>query len=141
MSRQPSFSQRRRHRGFSLIEVMVSLLVFSFGVLGMVGLQVTATRVSVEASERNRASLMANELVAAMWAAQTTSLSSATLTAWQQRLADPQGTGLYNGTGNVSAPDTDGAVTITITWSSVARGSSGPTARYVTKVALPGAGT
>ena len=131
------FSSRRRSRGFSLIEVLVSLLIFAFGVLGMVGLQVQATKVSVVASERNRAALMANELVAAMWAARSTSLDAAVLSAWQTGLADSQGAGLNQGSGTVGPADADGAVSITITWQSAARGAQDASGRYVTEAALP----
>jgi type IV pilus assembly protein PilV len=130
----------RRHpaRGFALIEVLVSLLIFSLGILGMVGLQARATRFSVDASERTRASIMASELVATMWAAQSTTPNAADLTAWVARLKDPTVAGLPQADYSISAPDADGAVAITLTWKSVSRGAQGATGTYVTTVAIPG---
>lgn len=130
-----------RSRGVSLIEVLVSLVVFSFGVLGLVGLQGQAIRVSVQAGERSRAALMANEAVAALWAARSTTLDETQLAAWQARVADEAGEGLHEGEGRIGEADSDGTVTITITWTSVARGSEGAPGRYLTQVALAGVST
>ena len=132
---------RSAQQGFTLVEVLVSLLVFAFGVLGMVAFQAQATRLAVEASERNRAALMTNELAAAMWAAQSTTLPAATLTAWRSRLTDEKLGGLRAATYSIGTADAQGAVAITITWTSATRGSSGAAGRYTTTVALPGAGT
>lgn len=127
----------QRAAGFTLIEVLVSLLIFSFGVLGAVGMQAKAARFSTEASERDRAALLANELAATMWAQRTTSPD---LTAWRARLADdgPNGFGLPSAELEIGAPDSQGAVTVTLTWLSVARGGTGSArGRYVTQVVLP----
>lgn len=146
MTRASSFAPRahragphRHQQGFSLIEVLVSILIFSLGVLGLVGLQAQATRYSIEAAERSRAALMANDLVAAMWGAQSTTVPTATLNAWTARLQDDKTSGLPSATRTISAPDAAGTVTITINWTSVARGASGPSSKYVTQVTLPGA--
>lgn len=124
-------------QGFSLIEVLVSLLIFSAGVLGVVGMQAQSARLSVEATERNRASLMANELVALMWAERTTSPASASLQAWEARLTDEAALGLRSASYTIGAPDTDGAVLITITWTSVVRGQAGTAGRYTTSAVIP----
>jgi type IV pilus assembly protein PilV len=52
-----------RSRGFTLIEVLVSLLVFSLGVLAMVGLQASAVRMSTDARDRGTATFMADQLL------------------------------------------------------------------------------
>jgi type IV pilus assembly protein PilV len=131
-----ALSPRRAARGFTLIEVLVSLLVFSVGILGLAGLQAQFTRNSVDASERNRAALMANELVAAMWQAGGTTLTTDVEEAWKKRVADPKVLGLPDGTGEVdSMADDVGTVLITITWASVVRG--GQTSTYVTEFAFP----
>jgi type IV pilus assembly protein PilV len=129
---------RAAQTGFSMIEVMVSILIFAFGVLGLVGLQVQATRISEDADDRNRASLMANELVSEMWAAQSVTVDT---TSWSKRVSDEANGGLHNGAGTVTtSTDTAGAVTATIeiTWTTIARGADGPSGRYVTQVVLPG---
>jgi type IV pilus assembly protein PilV len=132
-------STRRRvdQQGMSLIEVLVSLVIFSIGVLGMVGLQARATQLSIDAEDRTRATLLANELVSQMWAAGTTGVSQGVVVAWQRRLADTAAGGLPNAEGEVSEPDGEGVVTIRITWRSPAKLPSDPASSYVTKVVQP----
>jgi len=123
--------------GMLLIEVLISLLIFSFAILGLVGLQVTATKNSYSAEDRVRAALMANEIVSTMWLQKTLSLPTATVTAWTTRLQTPSVSGLPNATGTISAPDANGVVTITITWQEPTRASTAPASQYLTQVAMP----
>jgi type IV pilus assembly protein PilV len=58
---------RQRIGGFLLFEVLVSILVFSFGILGIVGLMSVAVKQSSGAKYRADASLLANELIGQMW--------------------------------------------------------------------------
>jgi len=53
----------RSQRGFTLIEILVSLLVFAFGVLALVGLQSTAVRFSTDAQQRADATFLADQLL------------------------------------------------------------------------------
>lgn len=124
-------------RGVGLIEVLVSLLIFSFGILGLVGLQARAMQHQAQAGDRTRAALLADEMVASMWVNQSTTVSSATLSAWQARIADTSAAGLPSGSGSVSAADSDGVVTITITWRPPTRKSSEPVQSYLTQVVIP----
>jgi type IV pilus assembly protein PilV len=127
---------RGRAAGFTLIEVLVSILVFSVGVLGLVGLQAQVTRNSVEASERGRAAMMANELIAEMWKAGSTTVPDAAYTAWEARVKDPKVLGLNEGEGKLDyLKDEVGTVVVTITWTSVVR--DGETSRYFTEFAFP----
>lgn len=57
----------RRQRGFTLIEVMVALLIFSFGVLALIGLQATAINQSGQAKYRSDAAMLANQLIGELW--------------------------------------------------------------------------
>jgi type IV pilus assembly protein PilV len=54
-------------RGVMLVEVMIALLIFALGVLGLVGLQATAVQQSGQTKYRTDATLLANELVGQMW--------------------------------------------------------------------------
>lgn len=55
-------------RGGTLIEVLVAMLIFMFGVLGLVGLQGGMTRAQTDAKFRADASYLAGELSGAIWA-------------------------------------------------------------------------
>ena len=132
--------QARAEAGFALIEVLVSLLLFSLGVLGMVAMQAKASNYSVDAEDRSRASRMANELVASMWAEQT--VSPSILTKWQARVADPTVSGLPNGSAEDPVKDTDATtgvsvITVTIIWKAPSKTSSDNTSTYFTQLVLP----
>jgi type IV pilus assembly protein PilV len=58
-----------------LIEALVALLIFSFGVLGIVGLQASMTKAQTQSKMRADASLLAQQLIGAMWS-DTTNLAS-----------------------------------------------------------------
>lgn len=62
--RQPG---TRRAGGFLLFEVLVSILIFSFGILAIVGLMSVAVKQSSSAKYRADASLLANDLIGRMW--------------------------------------------------------------------------
>lgn len=123
--------------GVGLIEVMVSLLIFLIGVLGLVKLQAHAIQVDTQAGDRNRAADLANEVVTQMWTSQTSELSTAALAAWNARVANPASGGLPNGQGTVSAQDGNGVVTVTITWNPPWRAASEPAQTYLTQVVIP----
>lgn len=62
-------SKRTGHQsGVMLIEAMLAILIFSIGVLGIIGLQAAAAKASVDAKYRSEASLLANEIIGRMWA-------------------------------------------------------------------------
>ncbi len=127
-------------RGFTLIEALVALLLLCLGVLGVAAMHGRAVQYAVDAEDRNRAAVLANEMASLMWASRTTSTSSlpsGALTAWQTRVADPTASGLPNASGAVGAPDTDGAALITITWRPPSRPSSAGSFSYSTRVVLP----
>ena len=125
----PRFSPRRQARGFTLIEVLISILVFSFGVLGAVGMQARVIQLSGQNANIARASMLADELASEMWTQQTVDVdltanadANAFYLAWQSRVGDGTGSGLPSGVGSITkATDaTTGATTatITITWQS-----------------------
>lgn len=121
--------------GVGLIEVMVSLVIFLIGVLGLVKLQAHAIQVDTQAGDRNRAADLANEVVTQMWTNQTSSLSEGALKAWNDRVADAARGGLPNGEGKVTSKD--GVTTVTITWHPPWRAASEPDQTYLTQVVIP----
>lgn len=58
---------RSSQAGFTLIEGLVAMLIFSIGVLALIGLQVTSIRQSSAAKYRSDASLLANQVIGDMW--------------------------------------------------------------------------
>jgi type IV pilus assembly protein PilV len=54
-------------RGFMLLEALVALLIFAFGVLGIVGLQASMTKAQTQSKSRADASLLAQQVIGAMW--------------------------------------------------------------------------
>jgi type IV pilus assembly protein PilV len=125
----------RGQRGMTLLEVLISLLIFSLGMLGFVGLQARATQLSVDSEDRTRAALMANEVVSAMWTQRTTSLPAATTTAWRTRLQDSAVAGLPNASGTIA--DAGGVVTVTVTWKSPSQPAAAASSVYSTSLVMP----
>jgi type IV pilus assembly protein PilV len=61
------FNSGRRQRGILLIEALCAILIFSFGVLGMIGLQTSAASQSGDAKMRSAAAELADEYIGVMW--------------------------------------------------------------------------
>lgn len=57
----------RSQAGIMLLEAMIAILIFSFGVLAVVGMQAHAVQDMGQAKFRSDASFLANQLVADMW--------------------------------------------------------------------------
>ena len=53
---------RRRERGATLIEVLVTMLIIAFGLLGMAGLQVRTQISELESYQRSQALLLLNDM-------------------------------------------------------------------------------
>lgn len=70
------FHSRQRQAGATLIESLVAILVFSFGLLGIVGLQAASIRNTAEAKYRADAAFLANQIVGLMWASDSLTLAS-----------------------------------------------------------------
>jgi type IV pilus assembly protein PilV len=57
----------RTQRGAFLLEALIGILIFSLGVLGIVGLQARAIRFTNDAEFRAEAMYLANSLISQMW--------------------------------------------------------------------------
>lgn len=53
-----------RQNGFSLLEALVAMVIFSLGVLGLIGLQAEAVRSSTDAKFRADAAFLADSIIA-----------------------------------------------------------------------------
>lgn len=62
--------------GFLLIEAMVSILIFSLGILGIVALQAVVIKETSDAQYRIEASMFTNQLIAEMWAEDKVNLAT-----------------------------------------------------------------
>ena len=133
-----------RQAGLTLIEVLVAILIFSFGLLGFVGLQARAIQFSVGAEDSNRASMLANEMATQMVLLQSANVSdpavAAEIVKWQARAASSSTLGLPNADAVASSvansTGTGNTATLTITWRANSVASAAPNAlnRYVTQV-------
>lgn len=64
-------SQHQRNRGFSLMEVLVTLIVLSIGLLGLAGLQLSSLQDNHSAYLRSQATIMAGNIIDRMRANRT----------------------------------------------------------------------
>lgn len=127
---------RRQHKGVALIEALMAILIFSVGVLGLVGLQASMTRAQTAAKFRSDAANLASEAIGLMWVDKGNLARYASATCdghrpcldWKNKVASalPGGTTLV--TTNVS----DGAVSVTLTWTVPNEGSHS----YATSTAI-----
>lgn len=62
---------RCRQCGMMMLEVLIALLIFTIGVLGMVKMQAVSTANSVNSEDRSTAALLADDLIAELWAAKS----------------------------------------------------------------------
>ena len=58
---------RKDQSGVMLLEALIAILIFSLGILGVVGMQASAVNASRDAKYRSDAALLANELIGEMW--------------------------------------------------------------------------
>ncbi|MFZ5539942.1 MAG: type IV pilus modification PilV family protein [Pseudomonadota bacterium] len=58
---------KRLQKGLSLIEVLVALTIFAFGVLGLLGMHATALATFSDAKYRADAALLADSLINQIW--------------------------------------------------------------------------
>jgi type IV pilus assembly protein PilV len=123
----------KEQAGMVLLEGLIAILIFSLGILAVVGMQGTAVKLTTDARYRSEACLLANQLLGTMWvsdrtaATLQTNFNSATngagYLAW---LGDANTPGTVAGTlpGVVDVPtnqptvnvDGAGIVTVTIKW-------------------------
>lgn len=129
---------RASQSGVALIEVLVSILLFSLGILGLIGLQTRAISLSIDAEDRNRAALIANDIASTMWIKRTVSIDlAAGSPSWNERARDPQAGGLPEGNVTITSTGAANTVDILITWRPPQRTASEQDSRLTTRVSLP----
>lgn len=125
-------------RGSTLLESLIAILVFSFGVLGMVGLQAASIKSISEAKYRTDAAFLANELIGQMWAERATITTDYTAPDdWADRVAST----LPGGSGSVAVsvdPNTTPLLRTTVTVQWTVPGNA--THQFVSVAQINGAG-
>jgi len=134
-------SSPNRQSGMMLLEGLIAILIFSLGIIALIGMQATATKQVTDAKYRTDAAFLANQLIGTMWmkvkpsgndanwatdlknefdtVANTSTDADDDLNKWKAAVADtlPGVTSATQPTVNVAAgTSTDGIVTITIQW-------------------------
>jgi type IV pilus assembly protein PilV len=130
-SKPEHFRQRRAARsaagGVVLIEALVGLLIFSFGVLGLIGLQASMSKAQTGAKFRADASNLTAELLGVMWSDSAAHLSQYASAScddysrcadWKRKLQ----TQLPAADATVTVDATSGEVNITIVWTQPGEG-------------------
>lgn len=134
----------RHQGGVMLLEALIAILIFSIGILGVVGLQATAVQQSTEARYRSEAAHLAEQLIGTMWtsnrtvaALQTqfnTCADAATCSGYQAWFTKVRATlpGVIAASPTEPAVNVDGSgiVTITLFWRSPGDSTAEPPHRF-----------
>ena len=67
---------RPRQTGSYLLEALIAILIFSFGVLGLIGLLGSSIRVTNDARYRSEAANLAGAMIADMWTMTATQMDT-----------------------------------------------------------------
>ena len=83
-----------QQKGVMLLEALVGILIFSIGILAMLGMQAVGIRNTIDSKYRSEAAYLANEIVGQMWVDRSniasyddTGAGNARRTAWDTRVA------------------------------------------------------
>jgi len=128
----------RRQAGVVLLEALLAILIFSLGILALVGLQAMAVKQTTEAKYRSEAALLANELIGQMWISNRTASSldanfktgGAIYNTWLTRVRNTL-PGVTATPPTVTIDASKGSVTINIFWLSPSEPSGSAPHNYL----------
>jgi type IV pilus assembly protein PilV len=121
-------------RGVALLESLMALLIFSVGLLGLLGLEARVMSTSTNSENRSRAALLAGEVGSQMWLHNTVLATDPSVIAAKANAANQALGGLPGGVVTIAAvPGTTNAADITVTWTEV----NAPQSTLTTRVILP----
>jgi type IV pilus assembly protein PilV len=124
-------------RGVALMECLMAMLIFSVGLLGLLGLEARVMNISVDSENRSRAALIAGEVASQMWLNNTVDGTNLNVAAAGANANDQTQGGLPGGAVTVTpVPATLNAADITVTWHEVSD-ATGPGSALTTRVILP----
>jgi type IV pilus assembly protein PilV len=122
--------------GMALIECLAALLIFSIGLLGLLGLEARVMNISVDSEDRNRAAMFASEVASQMWLNGKWNPATADYNNLIAKVNDTTQGGLPNGAVAVAQVGTSNAADITITWQETSDAAGNPST-LTTRVILP----
>jgi type IV pilus assembly protein PilV len=127
----------RDQRGMALLESLMALLIFSVGLLGLLGLEARVMNLSVDSANRNRAALFAGELASQMWLNATVTPATADYATLLASVNDQTKGGVPAGVVTVvPVAGTTNATDITVTWQETSD-VAGNLSTLTTRVILP----
>jgi type IV pilus assembly protein PilV len=111
----------------ALVEAMVGILIFAFGVVGLIGLQMAMTRAQGSAKYRADAAYLGSQVLGQMWVDRAnlakyddaSCASYAPCTDWKNKV----GATLPGGDADISVTTSTGLVGLTVTWTTAAEGT------------------
>jgi type IV pilus assembly protein PilV len=113
----------RTQSGVALLEALVGILIFSIGILALMGLQAQSIRNTVEAKYRNEAAYLANQIIGQMWvdrdnlaAYDTGGGANPNMTDWRTQVANTLPRVVAGGTNSPTIDVAGNQVTVTIFW-------------------------
>jgi type IV pilus assembly protein PilV len=127
----------RAQYGVALLECLMAMLIFSVGLLGLLGLEARVMNISSDSENRNRAAMLASEVASQMWLNNTVDPLAPAIVAAEANAADQTQGGLPGGIVAVTAvPGIANAADITVTWQEVSDAPLSPST-LTTRVILP----
>jgi type IV pilus assembly protein PilV len=117
----------RHQQGMMMIEALVGILIFSIGILAIMGLQAVSIKNTIEAKYRTEASFVANKIIGEMWTEcgktcttlstfDTTGGSNTKMTAWRNEVAALLPGVVVGGTNSPTIQVVGNTVTVTVYW-------------------------
>jgi type IV pilus assembly protein PilV len=118
---------RQQQRGIALIEALIGILIFAFGVIGLIGLQVAMTKAQGNAKLRADATYLGTQVLGEIWAdrANLGQYDAANCDSYQpcKDWTDKVTGALPNGAAQIAVTPATGVVSVTVSWSTPAEGT------------------
>jgi type IV pilus assembly protein PilV len=115
---------KKTQSGVALLEALVGILIFSIGILALMGLQAQSIRNTVEAKYRNEAAYLANQVIGHMWVDDRNNLISydtgaganPKMVAWRTQVANTLPRVVDGGANSPTIVVAGNQVTVTLFW-------------------------